>query len=272
MPVIPPVRIDLSRMIFDKTAECCDALRQIFTSKVSIVVFRPFEPVLSELLADFYVCIALPASIADSLAAGQPTAMPFPLGQLNPTLCVEAALRKMSHWLRQDCFSEHHCREVVEVLCFRPLRAHITTELKRPSGVGGFAKFHNCSFIGFSWCLVIDSDQDSTFKLPTACQQTAIVLKMNRLSLTNVAGIVHNAAYVHWLPTEGWHRHCSFPLTMRQIDGIPALSLLNDDLKKIAQQDIENFEDQDESLDDEEYRILIGAASAIERKRKTSAS
>ena len=49
---------DLSRMIFDKTAECYDALRQIFTSKVSMVVFRPFEPVLNELLADFYVAFA----------------------------------------------------------------------------------------------------------------------------------------------------------------------------------------------------------------------
>ena len=55
---------------------------------------------------------------------------------------------------------------------------------------------------------------------------------------------------------------------MRQIDGIPALSLLNDDLKKIAQQDIENFEDQDESLDDEEYRILMALRPPL-NERKT---
>ena len=95
LPVISPVRIDLSLMIFDKTAECCDALRQIFTSKVSIVVFRPF-PVLSELLVDFHVCIALPASIADSLAAGQPTAMPFPLGQLNHFVCGSCIAQDVS--------------------------------------------------------------------------------------------------------------------------------------------------------------------------------
>ena len=50
------------------------------------------------------------------------------------------------------------------------------------------------------------------------------------------------------------------------------MSLLSDDLKEIAQGDIENFEDPEESLDDEEYRVLICAASAIARKRKTSAS
>ena len=118
---------------------------------------------------------------------------------------------------------------------------------------------------------MIDSDQDSTFTLPIACQQTAIVVKLSGLSLTNVAGIVHNSAYVHWLATEGWHRHCNFSLTTHSA-GIPAMSLLSDDLKEIAQGDIENFEDPEESLDDEEYRVLICAASAIARKRKTSAS
>ena len=57
---------------------------------------------------------------------------------------------------------------------------------------------------------------------------------------------------------------------MAQLEGVPPLVLLDDNLQEIDQQAIE---DQDrDGLDDEEYKILIGAASAIERKRKSSAS
>eukprot|EP00439_Symbiodinium_sp_Y106_P031304 s9041_g3.t1 len=81
--------------------------------------------------------------------------------------------------------------------------------------------------------------------------------------------IIHNASYAHWLPSEGVHRHCSFPLSMIHLEGVPPLVLLDDNLQEIDQQAIE---DQGcDGLDDEEYKILIRAASAIDRKRKPSA-
>ena len=57
---------------------------------------------------------------------------------------------------------------------------------------------------------------------------------------------------------------------MAQLEGVPPLALLDDNLQEI---DLQAIEDQDrDGLDDEEYKTLIGAASAIERKRKSSAS
>ena len=68
---------------------------------------------------------------------------------------------------------------------------------------------------------------------------------MNGLSLKTVTDIVHNAVYVHWMPSEGWYRRCSFPFTMRQVDGIPPVALLDDNLQAIDQQAIENYEHRD---------------------------
>ena len=53
-----PIRLDLSRMIFDSVSEAYHGLRQIFTTGVSITTFRPIEPIESELLAEMYCCIA----------------------------------------------------------------------------------------------------------------------------------------------------------------------------------------------------------------------
>ena len=261
-----PVRLDLSSLIYDSGLE----LRQVFTTGVSIVAFNPTDPVENEALAEMYCCIALPASIADSLANGFPTAIPFPLGQLNICLNIESALRKMSRWHRQGCLGNLHCREDTTILVFRPLRNHLATELRRPNGRGGYVNFHNCAFIGSSWCLTIDSSDDLTWTLPRPCQSTAIVLRLERLSVRAMTNIVRIASFAHWLPGESIHRHCAFPLSMNQVDGLPELALLNDDLQEIDHQSIE--EHVSDTLNDEEYRILIGAASAIERKRKSAAA
>ena len=54
------------------------------------------------------------------------------------------------------------------------------------------------------------------------------------------------------------------PLSMIHLEGVPPLVLLDDNLQEIDQQAIE---DQGcDGLDDEEYKILIRAASAIDRK------
>ena len=170
----------------------------------------------------------------------------------------------MSHWHRQEI-------ALAVSIAARTSHSRVPSianpfEYRR---VGGYAHF-NCAFIGCSWCLVIDSfcsrlDLDIATSLPghRDCVEDG-------LSLKTMTDIIHNASYAHWLPSEGVHRHCSFPLSMAQLEGVPPLVLLDDNLQEIDQQAIE---DQDrDGLDDEEYKILIGAASAIERKRKSSAS
>eukprot|EP00439_Symbiodinium_sp_Y106_P041930 s4290_g5.t1 len=112
LPVISPVRIDLSLMIFDKTAECCDALRQIFTSKVSIVVFRPF-PVLSELLVDFHVLHRIAGKHRRLTGCWATNGHAFSIGTAEP-LCVWKLHCARSHWLRQNCFSEHHAAKLLK--------------------------------------------------------------------------------------------------------------------------------------------------------------
>eukprot|EP00439_Symbiodinium_sp_Y106_P069179 s3370_g11.t2 len=209
-----PVKLDLSRFIYDSGLESFHAMRQVFTTGVSIATFRPIGPVENEM----YCCIALPSSIADSLANGFPTAIPFPLGQLNICLNIESALRKMSHWHRQGCFGNLHCREDTSILVFRPVRNHVATELRRSNGRGGYANFHNCAFIGSSWCLTIDSSDDLTWTLPRPCQESTIVLRLEGLSVKAMTNIVHNASFAHWLPGESIHRHCAFPLSMNQVE------------------------------------------------------
>eukprot|EP00439_Symbiodinium_sp_Y106_P001414 s7997_g1.t1 len=63
------------------------------------------------------------------------------------------------------------------------------------------------------------SRSDLTWTLPQACLDTVIVLKLDGLSLKTMTDIIHNASYAHWLPSEGVHRHCSFPLSMAQLEG-----------------------------------------------------
>ena len=40
------------------------------------------------------------------------------------------------------------------------------------------------------------------------------------LSVKTMTDIIHNASYAHWLPSEGVHRHYSFPLSMVQLEGV----------------------------------------------------
>ena len=129
-----------------------------------------------------------------------------------------------------------------------------------------------------SWCLIIDSDRSSLngnyFTLPELCRQTAIVLELRDTKLDDFVGLVRNAAYMHYSPTEGLHRHCNFPLSMRSIEGIPSLVLLDDDLTEIASSESiareEHCGSSEDGLSEDKYCVLIGAgaATAIARKRK----
>ena len=82
---------------------------------------------------------------------------------------------------------------------------------------------------------------------------------------------MHIASYVYHLPSEGLHRHCVFPLTAKQVPGIPPLALVGSDCVEISAKVIENEAIGVESckdLNEDECKILIRAASAIARKRK----
>ena len=89
--------------------------------------------------------------------------------------------------------------------------------------------------------------------------------------MKKIANIVHIASYVYHLPSEGLHGHCVFPLTAKQMPGIPPLALFGSDCVEICAKAIESeaigVENCDE-LNEDECKILIRAASAIARKRK----
>ena len=91
---------------------------------------------------------------------------------------------------------------------------------------------------------------------------------------------MHNHAYANWAPTEALHRHCCFPLSSMQIEGVPSLSLLTDDCEEIPADDIVDdcelpsgstaIQNESSSLTQQEYSVMIAAAAAIAKKRKNA--
>ena len=234
--------IDLSWswLLFDKTSESYEALRALFRRRVTLKTFGPLEHVRHDTLTSSYVYLALPLSLAEGLICGLGVRIPFPLGQVNAMYSIESATRKLAHWYRQECFTPEQIEEDVAFLCFRPIIAMTSTDLKHPSGRGGFQKFHNCNYIGFSWRLTIDSDPSLNYQLPEWSRRTSVVFVANGASVKKIANIVHIASYVYHLPSEGLHRHCVFPPTAKQMPGIPPLALLGSDCVEISAKVIEN--------------------------------
>ncbi|CAE7307840.1 unnamed protein product [Symbiodinium sp. CCMP2592] len=278
IPIFSP---NLAFLIVDKTVECYNALRSIFTRSIAVTSYncRHYAPV--EGLMDWFCCIALPASLIESLNAGLTTVIPTPLGQLNAQLSVDAALRKLCHWFRQSRFNEAQQRELVKFLIFRPLKRVTDTRLKTPDGVGGFALYHNCSFLSSSWCLTIDSQQQQigthTYILDGLVRQHTIVLELPTLTVESLASMIHNSSYANWFPTETVHRHCTLPLTHLEIEGTPELYLLSESCAEIAADDIANSasagidsstDSVPSSLTREEYNVMLSTAAAIAKKRK----
>ncbi|CAE7945284.1 unnamed protein product [Symbiodinium sp. KB8] len=146
------------------------------------------------------------------------------LSHVNAMYSIESATRKLAHWYRQECFTPEQIEEDVAFLCFRPIIAMTSTDLKHPSGRGGFQKFHNCNYIGFSWRLTIDSDPSLNYQLPEWSRRTSVVFVANGASVKKIANIVHIASYVYHLPSEG----------------IPPLALLGSDCVEISAKVIEN--------------------------------
>ncbi|CAE7307825.1 unnamed protein product [Symbiodinium sp. CCMP2592] len=234
IPIFSP---NLAFLIVDKTVECYNALRSIFTRSIAV-----------EGLMDWFCCIALPASLIESLNAGLTTAQQ---------------------------------RELVKILIFRPLKRMTDTRLKTPDGVGGFALYHNCSFLSSSWCLTIDSQQQQigtyTYILDGLVRQHTIVLELPTLTVESLASMIHNSSYANWFPTETVHRHCTLPLTHLEIEGTPELYHLSESCAEIAADDIANSasagidsstDSVPSSLTREEYNIMLSTAAAIAKKRK----
>ncbi|CAE7578414.1 unnamed protein product [Symbiodinium sp. CCMP2592] len=220
---IPIFSLNLAFLLLDKTVECYCALKSIFTRAIAVTT--------------------LPASIIESLSSGRSTEIPTPLGQLNAQFSVDAALRKLCHWYRQNRFTNIQNLELVKLLICRPTKLMMDTRLKKPEGVGGFLKYHNCSFLSNSWCLTIDSEQNQiggpyTYCLDGLVRQHCIVLELTTMNVEALASLLHNSSYEHWFPTEAVHRHCTLPLTHMQIEGTPELFLLSESCEEVAADDI----------------------------------
>ncbi|CAE7237018.1 unnamed protein product [Symbiodinium sp. CCMP2592] len=279
IPIFSP---NLAFLIVEKSVECYYALKSTFTRSIAVTSYncRQYAPV--DGLTDWFACIALPASIIESLNSGLTTLIPTPLGQLNAQLSVGAALRKLCHWYRQNRFTDAQNRELVKIIVFRPLKRMTDTRLKAPDGVGGFALYHNCSFLSSSWCLTIDSTHDAiantySYILPGLVRQHSIVLELPTLNVEGLASLVHNSSYANWFPTETVHRHCTLPLTHLEIEGTPELYLLAENCDEIAADEIasnanasigSSTDPLPSALTKEEYNIMLSTAAAIAKKRK----
>ncbi|CAE7257179.1 unnamed protein product [Symbiodinium sp. CCMP2592] len=276
---IPAFSLNLSFLLVDKTVECYYALKALFTRAIAVTTFncRVYNSVNG--LADWFVCIALPASIADSLMNGTSTNIPTPLGQLNAQFSADAALRKLSHWYRQNKFTAAQNRELVKLIVFRPLLTMIDTRLKCPEGTGGFLRYHNCSFVCNSWCLTIDSQHDPIedkywYTLDGLVRQCGIVLELPTMTVESLSALIHNSCYEHWYSSESVHRHCTLPLTHLQIEGSPQMYLLTADCDEVAAEEIassgavSSTPSLSSSMTSQEYDIVVTAAAAIAKKRK----
>ncbi|CAE7678824.1 unnamed protein product [Symbiodinium sp. CCMP2592] len=280
---IPVFSLNLAFLLLDKTTECYRALKSIFTRAIAVTLFRCRDHRPVDGLVERFACLALPASIIESLVSGQVTNIPTPLGQLNPQISVDASLRKLCHWYRQNRFSRSQCAELVKVLIFRPTRLMMDTRLKNPEGIGGFQKYHNCSFLSCSWCLTIDSTQnqigeDYAYCLGGIVRQHCIVLELATLNVEGLASLMHNSSYEHWYPTEAVHRHCTFPVSSMQIEGVPELMLLSENCDEIPADDIAasaglgpgltDFGSSSSSLTSQEYSVMVATAAAIAQKKR----
>ncbi|CAE7243563.1 unnamed protein product [Symbiodinium sp. CCMP2592] len=276
---IPTFTLDLSFLILDRVMECHWALKQIFATSVAITLYRARQYKQVDELVDWFVCLALPSSSVEQLASGQTATIPTPLGQLNPQFTIEASLRKLAHWYRQSRFSRGQIDELVKILVFRRTREMADTRLKTETGIGGFKKFHNCSFLGCSWCMTIDSSYatggEYKYCLPAVCRQHCVILELTSLTVEKACALIHNSSYSNWMPTEALHRHCSFPLSSMQIEGIPELSLLTENCEEVPADDIAAEADllgdsssSAGSLTQQEYSVMLATAATIAKKRK----
>ncbi|CAE7244390.1 unnamed protein product [Symbiodinium sp. CCMP2592] len=234
IPIFSP---NLAFLIVDKTVECYYALRSIFTRTIAVTSYncQNYAPV--EGLMDWFCCIALPASLIESLNAGLTTLIPTPLGQLNAQLTVDAALRKLLCIVSQLFFS-------VEQLV--------------PSTHDAIANTYS-------------------HIMPGLVRNHSIVLELPTLSVEGLASLVHNSSYANWVPTETVHRHCTLPLTHLEIEGTPELYFLTENGDEIAADDIastasagidSSTDPVPSSLTREEYNIMLSTAAAIAKKRK----
>ncbi|CAE7764697.1 unnamed protein product [Symbiodinium sp. CCMP2592] len=266
-----------------RATDIADGIPSIFARAVAVTLFRCRDHRPVDGLVEWFACLALPASIIESLVSGQVTNIPTPLGQLNPQFSVDASLRKLCHWYRQNRFSRSQCAELVKVLIFRPTRLMMDTRLKNPEGIGGFQKYHNCSFLSCSWCLTIDSTQnqiggDYTYCLDGIVRQHCIVLELATLNVEGLASLMHNSSYEHWYPTEAVHRHCTFPVSCMQIEGVPELMLLSENCDEIPADDIAasaglgpgltDSGSSSSSLTSQEYSVMVATAAAIAQKKR----
>ena len=127
----------------------------------AVMIKRANIAAASDFAHSVYWCVALPASLVQH-ALEHATLSHLPLQQVNLFSTADGALRKLSHWVRQDCFSPEQLEERIHILCVRLTRDVLTPRLKSEDGYGGLRNFHNCSYVTQSYCLI--AELETTFE------------------------------------------------------------------------------------------------------------
>ena len=125
--------------------------------KSAVMIKRANIASAIDLAHSVYWCVALPASLIEH-ALEHATLDHLPLHQLNLFSTIDGALRKLAHWVRQDCFTPEQLEERIHILCVRLTRYALTPKLKSEDGYGGLRNFHNCSYVTQSYCLIAELD------------------------------------------------------------------------------------------------------------------
>jgi len=193
-------------------------------------------------LTEFAVFLALPITIAESfIRHGRLELRHFPMAQVNCCLSIDGAFRKLSHWLSQGHLSTYW-EDPIAIVILHPERNQLTAEMKQASGVGGQWNWHNVCWIGSSYATIsprlagphpIENTQDLVWQLTNPELRSMLGL-CSRHTLTYMFYCVLSRSLKHRFPDMGFNRHCHIPLCYSCIDGIPALSLIDENGGEIA--------------------------------------
>ena len=114
--------------------------------------------------------------------------------------------------------------------------------MKHDSGFGGQWNWHNVCWIGSSYATIspklagphpIENTQDLVWQL-TAPELHSMLALYSTHTLTYMFYCVLSRSLKHRFPHIGFNRHCHIPLCFSCIEGIPTLSLIDENGGEIA--------------------------------------
>ena len=220
-------------------ASCLAATRAtswIATALSMVTLSKHQEDFDRSTLSEFVVFLALPITIAESfIRRGRLELRHFPMAQVNCSLSIDGAFRKLSHWLAQGHMSEYW-ENPIAIMCMHLERSSLTAEMKQTSGVGGQWNWHNVCWIGSSYATIspkldgphpIEDTTTLEWRL-TEPELRSMLAFCCTHTLTYMFYCVLSRSLRHRAPDMGFNRHCHIPLCHSCVDGIPALSLIDE--------------------------------------------